>query len=346
MRSNKNNSLGLFSLLCLFGLGFVFSTGLYAEEIEPSAIIEEESRIEPPLAEQPPPESPVAIIFESMETPREYIAEKVVIFAKKVDEFFGDERYFQEHNKSVIQFNLNETIGQGGSKTFAFEGQAKIDLPAASKRFHFVFEANPEKKAAGDVKKDQSDSPKETAKPDQYSASVRYEQEEERWHFSSDAGAKFNFPLDPFVRARGSYEIPLWDWRMKTAETVFWFSSIGLGETTQIDFEYVLSPPVLFRATSTATCYETPQLCDLRQDFSVFQTLSERAAMLYQASTIGVNTPVLQETEHILLLRYRYRLHKQWVFAEISPQLHFPRSDGFKLNTLLLLRLEMLIGGT
>lgn len=290
-------------------------------------------------------EDPVAEIFEPIDAPRDYLSQRVVSFAKKVDEFFGDERHFQEHNKSVIQLDFTETIGQGGSKNFAFEGKAKIDLPAASKRFHFVFEVNPEKKAAGEVKKDQTDVPKETAKPDQYSASLRYEQEEERWHFSSDAGAIFGYPLDPFVRGRGRYEVPLGDWRLRVAETLFWFSKIGLGETTQLDLEYVLSPPVLFRATSTATCYESPQRCDLRQDFSVFQTLSERAAMLYQASTIGTNQPVLQETTHILLMRYRYRLHKKWVYGEISPQLHFPRTDDFKMNALLIFRLEMLIGG-
>jgi hypothetical protein len=32
------------------------------------------------------------------------------------------------------------------------------------------------------------------------------------------------------------------------------------------------------------------------------------------------------------------------VFFEVSPQLSFPRADDFKLNALLLLRLEVLIG--
>jgi hypothetical protein len=354
------------------GLCLYFANGIYAQELTPlpvdSTVVqspvmtpdvqpsneegvaprEEDSDNEPVTETVAAPveqENPVVEIFEPMDEPRDYLSEKVVVFAKSIDEFFGDERYFQEHNKSVVQLNLTETLAAGGSKTFAFEGQAKIDLPSAEKRFHFVFEANPEKKATAEIKKDQTETTKESAKPDQYSASLRYEQEQERWHFSSDAGAKFHFPLDPFVRARGSYEIPVWAWRLKTAETLFWFSSIGLGETTQVDMEYVISPPVLFRATSTATCYESPQLCDLRQDFSVFHTISERAAMLYQASTIGVNKPVMQETEHILLARYRYRLHKKWVFLEVSPQLHFPRTDEFKMNSLLLFRLEMLIGG-
>jgi hypothetical protein len=132
---------------------------------------------------------------------------------------------------------------------------------------------------------------------------------------------------------------------MKVAETLFWFNSSGLGETTQLDMEHVLSTPVLFRATSTATCHETTQICDLSQAFTIFHTLNERTALLYQASVIGTDKPKLQETGYVLLTRYRYRLHKEWVFFEVSPQLFFPKTDDFKLNALLLLRLEMLLGG-
>jgi hypothetical protein len=127
---------------------------------------------------------------------------------------------------------------------------------------------------------------------------------------------------------------------------VFWFSTIGLGETTQLDMERVLSAPVLFRATSTVTCMEAPQNCDFRQDLAFYHTLDERSAVVYQASVLGVNKPVLQETAYVLLARYRYRLHKEWVFFEVSPQLNFPITDAFRLNALLQLRLEMLFGAT
>lgn len=289
-------------------------------------------------------------LLESMDAPRDYLSEKIVAFTREVDQFFGDERYFQENNKSVIQLNLNETLMQGGTHPFRIEGQAKLDLPAAQKRFErfqFVLEYNPEKKTAGEVKKDQPAPPQEAATPEKYAASLRYEKSEEsRWHLSSDAGIKFQLPLDPFVRTRGSYAIQLEEWRMKLAESVFWFGTIGLGETTQLDMERVLSTPVLFRATSTATCMETTQICDLRQDLSFYHTLNERSVVVYQASVIGANKPVLQETAYALLMRYRYRMHKEWMFFELSPQLYFPRTDDFRLNAMMLMRLELLFGGT
>jgi len=290
---------------------------------------------------------PEPSILDSMDRSRDYLSEKVVNYSKRIDEFFGDERYFQEHNHSVIQLDMNETMEAGGSRAFLYEGKAKIDLPAASKRFQFVLESNPEQKTAGEAKKDLPVTTQKQATPQNYAASVRYEKAEESlWHFSSEAGLKFQFPLDPFVRVRGSYAIPLGEWRLKMAETLFWFNTIGSGETTQFDIERVLSDPVLFRATSTATCLVLPQTCDLRQDFSIFHTLNERTALVYQASVIGINKPQLEETAYVLLMRYRYRLHKEWVFFEAIPQLNFPRTDDFNLNAVLLLRLEILFGAS
>ena len=340
-------------------LVFLLSANVWAEEPvetkEAANFPDTEAEVEifPPWVgapEIPAAESPAASkksIIEKLDAERDFYSEKIVAFTKGVDKFFGDERYFQENNKSVIQFNLSQTIAQGGSRPFGFEGQAKLDLPAAQRRFQFVFEVNPEKKTAGEAKKEQPVTPKEAATPEQYAASLRYEKSEESlWHFSSDAGIKIQFPLDPFVRTRGSYAIQVEEWRLKLAETVFWFSTIGLGETTQFDMERVLSTPVLFRATTTDTCFESPQHCDLRQDLSFYHTLDERTALLYQASILGSNKPVLQETGYVLLMRYRYRLHREWVFYEISPQLNFPRADDFRLNASLLLRLEMLFGAT
>jgi hypothetical protein len=281
-----------------------------------------------------------------IDSERDYLSEKIVSYTKNIDQFFGDERYFQENNNSVIQLDLNETIGESGVRNFLFEGKAKLDFPAATRRFQFVLESNSEKKTTGDAKVDQLATSKDVATPEKYAASLRYEKSEEsRWHFSSEGGANIQFPIDPFLRSRGSYAIPFGEWRMKVAETLFWFNTSGLGETTQLDMERVLSTPVLFRATSTATCHETTQICDLRQDLTLFHTLNERTALLYQASIIGTDKPKLEETGYVLLTRYRYRLHKEWVFFEVSPQLFFPKTDDFKLNAQLLLRLEVLLGG-
>ncbi len=287
-------------------------------------------------------------LLESIDEPREYLSNKIVELGKNVDHFFGDPRYFQENNKSVVQVEFNQTYDEGGNYQNRLEGKAKFDLPASQHRFRLVLESNPAQNTQNEIRKDVTPLSKQPSnKPEQLSAALRYEKpEQDRFHYSAESGAELKFPIDPFIKTRGSYSIPFEDWHLKLAETVFWFSSIGLGETSQLDLEHQLGPPVLFRATSTATCYESPQNCDLREDLTVSHTLSDRAAIQYQISVLGVSEPKLTETNYVLQTRYRYRLHKEWVFFEINPQISFPKTDSFHLNTILFVKLEMLFGAT
>lgn len=302
---------------------------------------------ESPGIELPAEAAPEPTMLESLDTPRDELSQEILEFSTKIDHFFGDPRYYQESNNSVIQIFLNQSIEESGNLKTWIDGQAKIDLPSAEKRFHLVLETDPEKKAGNETKQDQVTPPKDQKTPTNYAASLRYEKAQEGlWHFSADSGANVQFPLDPFVRTRGSYELPLEDWKLKLADTVFWFSTLGLGNSTQFDMEHVLSKDLLFRATTSGTCFESPQLCNLRQDLSFYHTVDERSALLYQMSVLGDDNPKLRDTNYILLMRYRYKMHREWMYFEVTPQIFFPRTDNFHLNASLLLRLEMLFGAT
>lgn len=285
--------------------------------------------------------------FSYVDEERDYLSSKFVSLTRSLDSFFADDRNYQESNNSLVQLDLVKVAGYGGDRKFVLSGRAKLDLPSTQKRFHLLLETNPDKNVTGDAVQTQTTPVNKVVAPESYSAAVRYEKSKEQekpWHVSSDLGVKFQgIQTNPFARARGSYAVTVNDWRVKAAETLFWFNTIGAGETTQLDVERILSESMLFRATSNATWLNDKQNFDLRQDFSVYQNLNERSALLYQASMIGVSNPQGQLNEYVALMQYRYRLHKQWVFLEISPQVHFPKADNFKANPALYFRLEMLL---
>ena len=293
------------------------------------------------------PVRPAEYIY-PVDAPRDYLSGKFVGFASYIDRFFGDERNYQESNKSVIQLDLTRVVEHGGERKFVLSGKAKVHLPTTQKRLHLLLETDPEQNISGESPPGQTVLNNEVVTPGSYGAAVRYEKaRENRWHFSADAGVKFQgVNTDPFARTRGSYSATMGQWRLKVAESLFWFNTIGAGESTQLDVEHFLSDPVLFRATSNATWLNDKQSFDLRQDLSIYHTVSGRTALLYQASAIGVSEPQLQVTEYVVLMLYRYRLHRNWVFFELSPQLHFPRDKNYDLNPLLNLRLEMLFDGS
>jgi len=316
-----------------------------------SASFAAEQPAPPPLTDptNQPFDLPALIVdpFSYVDEERDYLSSKFVTLTRNLDSFFADDRNYQESNNSLVQLDLVRVAGYGGERKFVLSGRAKLDLPSTQKRFHLLLETNPDKNVTGEAVQAQTTPVKQVVAPESYSAAVRYEKAKELaqpWFVSSDLGVKFQgIHANPFARARGSYAVPINEWRLKAAETVFWFNTIGAGETTQLDVERILSELLLFRATSNATWLKEKHNFDLRQDLTVYQTLNERNAIFYQASAIGVSNPQTQVTEYVMLMQYRYRLHKQWVFLEVSPQVHFPRTDHFKSNPALSIRLEMLL---
>ena len=300
-----------------------------------------------PTAEEfmgPPAPTITSEVIHEMDKQRDYVSEKFVSFVSGVDRFFGDDRHYQEANDSVLQIDVTRVMGYGGVHQFVWSGRAKVHLPNVEQKVHFVLETDPDKDASVNPKQTQSPPLKQPATPTSYAAALRYEKAQaEQWHFSADGGLKFQgLHPTPFVRARANFIVPGELWRMNLAETPFWFNTIGLGETTQLDLERPISEPVLFRSTSIATWLKDTHNFDMRQDLTIFHKLDERRALMYQASAIGVSSPHAQVTEYVLLALYRYRLHREWMFLEVSPQLHFPKVLNFRANSALSLRLEML----
>ncbi len=302
-------------------------------------------------AEQAAVPAPETGILTSIDAQRDYLSGRIVGFATDMDRFFGNDRNYQEANKSVVQLDLARATGYGGDRKLVLSARANLNLPSTEKKLHLLIESNPDQNTTGEPVPNQNTAiNNQVSGPQSYGLALRYEKVKEElkaMHISADAGLKFQgIHLDPFMRARSSYSVPLDTWRMKAAQSVYWFNTIGAGETTQIDFEHVLSEPVLFRATSNATWLNDKQNFDLRQDLSFYYTLNERTALLYQLSAIGVSNPQVQLAEYVASVFYRYRLHREWVFFELSPQFIFPKVNNFNGSFALTMRLEMLFDET
>jgi len=296
------------------------------------------------LTPQTAPQTPTSDRFDSWEASRDYLSGKITSFASYIDRFFGGDRHYQESNETVIQLDLTRVAGYGGDSKIEFAARLNLKLPLTEGRLHLLVETDPEKNIAAEPTPGSTVIRNKVVVPKSVALAARYATaEKDVWHFSTDLGIKFPIPVKPFVRTRGSYSTPLGDaWRLKAEESVYWFNTLGAGETTQLDFERIISAPLLFRASSNAIWLNDKQNFDLRQDLSIFHTLSDRTALMYQASAIGITNPKNQVTDYVLLVFYRYRLHQQWLFFEISPQLHFPREKQYKFSPALSMRLELL----
>lgn len=310
-----------------------------------------------PLATQPAIPAPQSILltqktapqtsksdsFDSMESSRDYLSGKITGFASYIDQFFGGDRHYQESNDTVVQLDLSKLNGYGSDHKLDFSARANLRLPVTEGRLHLLIETDPEKNInaqptpGSTVIKDNVVVPKSVAVAARYATA-----EENIWHFNTDIGIKFPIPPKPFVRSRASYAVPLGNWRLNADQTVYWFNTLGAGETSQLDLDRIISPPLLFRSSSIVTWLNDKQNFDMRQDLSVYHTLNDRTALLYQASAFGISNPQYQMTDFVVLVLYRYRMHQQWLFFDLSPQLHFPRNRQYHYSPALSMRLEIL----
>ncbi|MDO8988898.1 MAG: hypothetical protein Q7U91_04625 [Sideroxyarcus sp.] len=296
----------------------------------------------------PPLPVPPADKMNIFDTPRNYLSGEFVDFVTRIDRFFGDDRHYQEVNDSVVQLDVIRIFGYGGEHKFVWSGRAKVRLPIAEQKLHLIVETDPDKNAGVDPKTTLSPQLKQPSTPQSYAAALRIEKRDaERWHLSADGGIKLaGLNSRPFARMRASLAVPMGLWRAKLAETAFWFNTTGAGETTQFDLERPISAPLLLRATSSATWLHDKQNFDMRQDISLIHALDERTALLYQASVVGVSRPHAQVMDCVLLALYRYRVHRDWTFIELSPQLHFPIDRDYRASPMFSMRLEILFDET
>ncbi len=320
-------------------------------EVEPDGATLGGAELEPPV----------------IDASRDYFSNKFVNFASSVDAFFGNERNYQETNKSVLQFDLTRVFDRAAGNKVVPKFRAKLHLPVLQKRMqtflnqvHLLLESNPDQNFSGAgpgatpiAGQNKSSIFKEVATPDSYGAALRIENaDSDPWRLSADAGLKLvgiedvlrlnRVSIDPFVRSRGSIKNLAGPIQLQLAQSLFWFNSIGVGESTQFDADYRFSDPLLFRATSIATwLYDNPNF-KLHQDFSLYQTLNKHASLLYQLAANGETQPQAAVSEYIALVLYRQRFYRDWMFFEVSPQLHYPKVDNYHVNAQLIFRLEVL----
>ncbi len=337
----------------LLGITLQFPLDLFGDELAASQVpqtdtLEPQPVLQTPqpvlLTPQTAPQTSKSDKFDSWEASRDYMSGKITSFASYIDRFFGGDRHFQESNDTVMQLDLSKLNGYGSDHKIDLAARVNLRLPVTEGRLHLLIETDPENNINATPTPGSTVIKNKVVVPRSVAVATRYATaKEDIWHFSTDVGIKFPIPPKPFVRSRGSYSIPLGSqWRLKAEESVYWFNTLGAGETSQLDFERIISPPLLFRASSVVTWLNDKQNFDMRQDLSIYHTLTDRSALLYQASAIGISNPQYQMTDFVVLMLYRYRMHQEWFFFELSPQLHFPRDRQYHYSPALNMRLEML----
>lgn len=212
-------------------------------------------------------------------------------------------------------------------------------MPRTEGRFNIIVESDADKDLEEGVF---SDDPLTAVTDPTYSGGLRYIiKHSDKWYAHADAGIEFGSQIDAFVRGqlRRNY---LWDkWRFQAAETVTQYQSARASAVTQIDLEYLLRKNLLFRNRFTVGIQKLPEESGWSFDTSLVQQLDSKQGLQYQYIVRG-DYYLPHATDFIFNLRYRRRLHRKWMFLEITPQALYSETNNFAYTPSIFFKLEML----
>lgn len=321
-------------------IGLLFLVPLHAAEQESVTPVTPVKPAKPPEPPQPsePPEPEIEFLT-PLDSSRDVVSRGVTDLANWLDNFFADDRVYEESQKSHLKLNLLHITEEGHEPRYEARLQGKLSLPNTQDRLKLLLESDPEEDGTADT------TITDAVESQEQSLGLRYIQYTSKWFRAhTDLGIRFHSGLDSFVRfrLRGVYTISPWQFR--AAETVFWRDSIGAGETSRLDIERSLSKDYLFRSTSQATWLDDTREFTMNQDFYLIHTINKYRGVIYQAGVSGVSEPTTHTTGYAISVRLRQQIHRKWLFFEINPKVLYPEEEDFHSRHSLTFKLEIVFG--
>lgn len=155
-----------------------------------------------------------------------------------------------------------------------------------------------------------------------------------------------HFPLDLYARASADRDFKFNElWAGRFSESIFWFDSTGWATNTTLEFDYKVADNKLFRISNAAVWTEENNYWDFGHTYSLSHQINNKNAISYEFGVYGISEPTVFINNYRLAVRYRYLLHKDWLYFDVVPELNFPKSENFDEAFSLFFQIELVFHG-
>lgn len=280
-----------------------------------------------------------------MDTPQNFIASSINSLATSIDDFFVDDKNKYKLSGSYLRITYDTIFIEGGIVENVSDVNFKLTLPNTEERLKLSFESDFEDD------KDSLNTPVSNLKSDKiededYFASLQsISKGSEHWRFRSALGAKLGATSDVFLKLNLDWNNNLGKWNFHWNENPFWFNSSGWGLDSLFEINRNLSGNTVFRAATFSRWTEELDYFESSEVFSISHTFSPKRAIIYQAGVYGVSDPNIETTSYLLAIRYRKNIHKDYLFAELIPQIDYQKDNNFAPVHSVTLKLEWVFNG-
>ena len=331
-----------FSIYLFF---LIFTSSVFAVPEGPAVIVEDSApygEIEESqefIPEEDPEES-----LDFLDWSRELVFEYVESLNDGVDSFFmgdflDDELIEDESSGSNGRIFLITRRVEGEGVDYQTGVSLKLVLPRTRDRLKLLVETdeNEDEQKEGDLIG--------TTSNVTYSTAIRVElRDGRRWKTSWDNGVRWEGEPVYFSRVRARRTDYFGEWRSRFLQSLYWRTDDGWGAKLNTS---LLRPIDFTRHFSTgfnADYLLDNDFAEMEANVAIFDELSHKSAMLYRIAVLGDTEQISKINNHVFTISYRRKIYKNFVFAEITPELAWPRESNYETTPALNFRLEMIFG--
>lgn len=178
-----------------------------------------------------------------------------------------------------------------------------------------------------------------------YTTAIRVELNNgERWKNSLDNGVRWEGKPVYFTRLRNRRTDYFYNWRNRFLHSIYWRTDIAWGTKISTNLLHPITDTSHFSTGFNADYIVDNDYADLDADVAVFHQINRKSAMLYQLAIFGDTDRLTQVNNYVFSVSYRRKIYRQFVFAEIVPEVAWPREENFEATPALNFRLEMIFG--
>lgn len=269
--------------------------------------------------------------------------------SRNIDSFFGTEESMEVQNDSFLR--ISQEVGWSEQEDFdAKTGvRFRLDLPTSKERLRFIIESDPDETAGTLAEQGTNRIRNDQNRADSTIlglSKLGKRDKTEAWNLRAGAGVKVRWPPDPYVRFTGER---LWDlnspWQLESYNRASWFNKEGYSVRSKWDIGRPLDENHHLRFITNIQWQEEVDTLEYSEGVELNQLLGPRSVMRYAIAAVGHSASDPRLHDYYIYTHYRRNLHRNILFVDLIPELHFPRDEDYDPQLGITLRVEMMFKG-
>ncbi|MEZ5933278.1 MAG: hypothetical protein R3F54_15260 [Alphaproteobacteria bacterium] len=282
---------------------------------------------------------------------QERISQAVRTTGEWLDSFFEDERYTEEVNRSRVGIGTSAFFDIEGSSDVSYRFTTRILLPNTKRRLSlFAGGVINEEDEDGNLLPDNDLDDDNLSDDDdglgigaQYSLLQRLER---NLSLRSTVLWRRDQPVLS-IGPRYRETVPLDEsWDLRLTNTIRYFTDDGWFWRGILDLERPIQNDALLRIGPSATWKQDDSGVEYEANVSLFTPLGRNRVVEYQFNNLFETEAPNRHVETNLRVRYRRQIWREWLKLEVAPEIALLRDAEWEVTPGILLRLELLFGGS